>query len=64
MFTVVTGARHAYWAWTGRTNRLTTVVEGVFAERPATRRWLWAIGRPLVALGGLAFAAVLTWLLV
>jgi hypothetical protein len=63
-FMVVTGAHHTYWAWTGQTDRLTTVVEGALAESPATRRRLWAVLGPFVVLGGLGLLGVLTWLLV
>ena len=60
----VVGARHTYWAWTGQTDELTTVVEGALAEEPRTRRYLWMVGGPLVVVASLALMGVLTWLLV
>lgn len=63
LFMVVTGGIHTYWAWTGQTERLTTVFEGPLAESSATRRWLWTLGGPLVVLAGIGLIGVLTWLL-
>lgn len=60
---LVVGARHTYWAWTGRTDELTTVVEGALAEDVGTRRSLWMVGGPLVVTASLALMGVLTWLL-
>lgn len=61
---LVVGVRHTYWAWTGRTDELTTVVEGALAEEPQIRRYLWMIGGPLVTIASLALMGVLTWVLV
>lgn len=63
VFMIVTGGRHTYWAWTGRTEGLTTVLEGPLAEEPDTRRRLWALLGPVVTLAGIAVLGVLTWLL-